>query len=92
MNDRTTRPLGDEVGSLVYELVIIEMRLAEGVGRSILGTTLLTAGMEPRTLTIDELGALLPHIEERLQKLLDPAATRDVMARLRNMSSRGCAT
>jgi hypothetical protein len=82
--DRTTEVL-QEIGSLVYERAVSESGPSEALMRAVLKGALASVGMSPQTLTIEELAALLPQIEERMRKLFDPSTCSDTMRRLQSL-------
>jgi hypothetical protein len=75
----------DDTGSQVYEAAVVGMELNESLARLLLDSSLLTLGIDRKELSIDELGSMLPEIDSRLRRFIEPTQVDDVMRRLHHL-------
>jgi hypothetical protein len=73
------------IGSEVYHRAMFAIGLSGGAITAVLMDTMRAIGATPGSLTIDELGAMLPEIERRLRMLCPPDDAGARMARLRRL-------
>lgn len=57
----------------------------DGGATMMLASTIKAIGSTPTTVTLDELGAMLPEIERRMLQMFPPEDTRRAMSRLRGL-------
>lgn len=77
-----TTPISAVTGNPLFEQAVAALALDDSTTRWFLASTLKTLGSTPETLTLDDLGNLLPEIDRRLRKLLPDAQSDAAMKRL----------
>jgi hypothetical protein len=77
-----TVPISYVKGNTFFERVVSTVGLDDSMMRWVLASALNMIGSTPTALTPDDLGVLLPEIDRRLRKLVQPAQADVVMKRM----------
>ena len=84
--DDETEPFSTQIaGNELYHRAMFAIGLSGAAVSAVLIETLRALGSTPSSLTIDELGAMLPEIERRLRMLCPPEDAGARMTRLRRL-------
>jgi hypothetical protein len=81
---RTTVTMDQFHGNALFERAAFTLGLDDTLQRSILWDACRKALVDPFEMTIDELGAILPEIENRLRLVGLPDQANEAIARLRH--------
>jgi hypothetical protein len=83
---RTTSPISIHIGgNSLFERAAFAIGLDSQPTRQLLARALQIIGSSPGGVTPDEMGSVLPFIEERLRLMVPPAIAERSIHRLRNV-------